>query len=132
MSKIILASAGTGKTYRLALEFLLLLLNRVPAMEILVITFTRKATQEIRERILDFLNVLLSEDDSSSERIELVNNLHELQVDINWTHDVLAWISLQRGFLQIYTIDAFTQILFRQISMPVMGDRKSTRLNSSH
>lgn len=52
------ASAGSGKTYRLTLEYLTLLFegmrdeNTVKYNAILVVTFTNKATVELRERIL--------------------------------------------------------------------------------
>jgi len=46
------ASAGTGKTYTLALLFLRLLLEQGLAVDqILVVTFTRAATGELRDRI---------------------------------------------------------------------------------
>ncbi|MEQ8994155.1 MAG: UvrD-helicase domain-containing protein, partial [Pseudomonadales bacterium] len=50
--RLIEASAGTGKTFSLAGLFLRLLVEqRVDVAEILVMTFTRAATQELRERI---------------------------------------------------------------------------------
>ncbi|WP_456385660.1 exodeoxyribonuclease V subunit beta [Desulfolithobacter sp.] len=50
--KLIEASAGTGKTYTIVLLFLRLLLEkRLPVDEILVVTFTRAATEELRDRI---------------------------------------------------------------------------------
>ncbi len=55
VKKVIRASAGTGKTYRLSLEYISLLLRcrseGIHFSEILVITFTKKATAEIRDRI---------------------------------------------------------------------------------
>ena len=46
------ASAGTGKTFTLAGLFLRLLLeHKVPATEILVVTYTKAATAELRDRI---------------------------------------------------------------------------------
>lgn len=64
LARIIRASAGTGKTYRLALEYLDIVLRYAPVVpdicsEIAVVTFTRKATAEIRERILSFMAILL-------------------------------------------------------------------------
>ncbi len=51
-SRLIEASAGTGKTYTLALLFLRLLLERqLDVDQILVVTFTRAATGELRDRI---------------------------------------------------------------------------------
>lgn len=52
---IISASAGTGKTYTMAIKYLLALNEGVNFENILVITFTKKATAEIRERIIIFL-----------------------------------------------------------------------------
>ena len=50
--RLLEASAGTGKTYTLTLLFLRLLLERELAIDqILVVTFTRAATGELRDRI---------------------------------------------------------------------------------
>ncbi len=50
--EIVLASAGTGKTFRLSSRIIGLLNAGVPAQEILASTFTRKAAGEILERVL--------------------------------------------------------------------------------
>ena len=60
---LIEASAGTGKTYTIALLFLRLLLEQELAVdEILVVTFTDAAVEElrgrIRQRIRDAVDVL--------------------------------------------------------------------------
>jgi len=49
---VVLASAGTGKTYQLALAFARLLVLGVPPESILASTFTRKAAGEILDRVL--------------------------------------------------------------------------------
>ncbi|MDR1951774.1 MAG: UvrD-helicase domain-containing protein [Bacteroidales bacterium] len=47
------ASAGSGKTFRLALEYLKLLLSKPNAhRNILAVSFTNKATGEMKQRIL--------------------------------------------------------------------------------
>ena len=56
---VIKASAGTGKTYRLSLHYIKLLLKGVNYENILITTFTRKATQEIKDRIFQHLDYLL-------------------------------------------------------------------------
>ncbi len=52
------ASAGTGKTYQLAIRILLMLLKNIDPKDILGLTFTKKATDEMLERILFFLDKL--------------------------------------------------------------------------
>ena len=52
---VLKASAGTGKTYRLSLEFIGNLIKNIDYKDIIVMTFTKKATAEIKERIYDFL-----------------------------------------------------------------------------
>ena len=76
-TKIIKASAGTGKTYSLSLEFLNILLTNqeVSFEEIVVITFTNKATAEIRQRIFSHLENILAK---NNKGIEIINNLQKL------------------------------------------------------
>ena len=50
------ASAGSGKTFRLAVEYIKLLICNPRAYEgILAVTFTNKATEEMKTRILSQL-----------------------------------------------------------------------------
>ena len=50
------ASAGSGKTFTLAVEYIkLLILNPRAYRQILAVTFTNKATAEMKERILQQL-----------------------------------------------------------------------------
>lgn len=58
---VLKASAGTGKTYRLSLEYIVALYKKediepIDYKNILVMTFTRKATAEIKEGILNKLS----------------------------------------------------------------------------
>jgi ATP-dependent helicase/nuclease subunit A len=49
------SSAGSGKTYQLAMEFVALAVKNPNLFnKILAVTFTNKATREMKERILDF------------------------------------------------------------------------------
>ena len=51
--KIYRASAGSGKTFTLALEYIkLLIADQGAYRRILAVTFTNKATAEMKERIL--------------------------------------------------------------------------------
>ncbi|MCC8034930.1 MAG: UvrD-helicase domain-containing protein [Rikenellaceae bacterium] len=57
--KIIKASAGSGKTFRLAYEYILRLIrDPLSYKHILAVTFTNKATEEMKRRILTELNTL--------------------------------------------------------------------------
>jgi len=66
-SALIEASAGTGKTYTIATLFVRLLLERrLSVSEILVVTFTRAATSELRERIRRRLHEVIAAIDAGS------------------------------------------------------------------
>lgn len=55
------ASAGSGKTYNLALEYIYLCLKHYPAdtyAHIMAITYTNKAVEEMKSRILKFFTLL--------------------------------------------------------------------------
>lgn len=66
--RIYKASAGSGKTYRLAYEYVLLLFrNRAeahPHRGTLAVTFTNKATDEMKRRIVQELHALATRDDA--------------------------------------------------------------------
>ena len=65
---LIEASAGTGKTYNITRIYLRLLLERELTVEqILLMTFTKDATQELRGRIDAFIRLALSDWDSLCE-----------------------------------------------------------------
>ncbi|HEX7454994.1 MAG TPA: UvrD-helicase domain-containing protein, partial [Gallionella sp.] len=62
-SVVVEACAGSGKTWLLVSRVVRLLLEGVPPGEILAITFTRKAAQEMQARLRDWLYDLASRDD---------------------------------------------------------------------
>ena len=121
-NKIILkASAGTGKTYRLSLEYIYNLLKNIDFKNIVVVTFTKKATAEIKERIFDFLYQVAFE---KSKGIELKKNLKEIY---NLSEDDFDKEKLQNIYfemlknkedIRIYTIDSFTNRIFKQAIAP--------------
>ena len=73
---VVEASAGSGKTYALARRYLQLLINppltleQIPLRTILAITFTNKATVEMKERILEFLKRIAFDDFTLQTTIE--------------------------------------------------------------
>ncbi len=59
------ASAGTGKTYTLVrLVILLIVKQNVPLSKLLLVTFTRKATKELRHRLKELLHTLITQSDA--------------------------------------------------------------------
>lgn len=67
-SSLIAASAGTGKTYKLAARFISLLALGVPPTVMIALTFTRKAAQEFQERIIREL-ASGAADDAGAEKL---------------------------------------------------------------
>lgn len=65
---VIKASAGTGKTYQLAVRFIGLLAAGASPDEILATTFTRKAAGEILDRVLSWL-AAAADDDAERENL---------------------------------------------------------------
>lgn len=130
--RIICASAGTGKTHRLSLEYIALLLQYYGKPEfsidsILALTFTRKATAEIRERIVSHLSLLVSKEESDKRR-DLLGNLRILspadttelnQTERNLLTSALREISCDHSRLQVMTIDAYIGNIFRNIVRPL-------------
>jgi ATP-dependent exoDNAse (exonuclease V) beta subunit len=118
---IIKASAGSGKTFRLATEYLKLILQ--PQSEffssgyfahILAITFTNEATAEMKNRILEELKIL-SEHPSRSQHLPLFStSLSEEEVARRATLTLDA-ILHQFDRFAISTIDKFFQTLVRNI-----------------
>ncbi|MCA9003029.1 MAG: UvrD-helicase domain-containing protein, partial [Planctomycetes bacterium] len=64
---LLLASAGTGKTYQLSAHFVGLLLQGVTPERILATTFTRKAAGEILDRVLQRLVEVATDDRAAAE-----------------------------------------------------------------
>ncbi len=134
-SSIITASAGTGKTYRLSLEYIRILLDYYPEPgiesdftidNILVLTFTRKATAEIKERIIEHLHLLTtSHPEQDKERQELISSLLEgaatelSKKQIRILTSVVQRINADRRLLQIMTLDSYIHSIFRNIVRPL-------------
>ena len=77
LRKLLRASAGTGKTYRLTGHYLELLRRGAPADTILATTFTRKAAGEIFGRVLSRLADTADTDpDARRLLLELCRTLH--------------------------------------------------------
>ncbi|EJB49181.1 RecB-like helicase [Helicobacter pylori] len=113
------ASAGSGKTFALSVRFLALLFKGANPSEILTLTFTKKATAEMKERILDYLKILQKENlESGKEKSQ--NILKELEEKYHLDPSLVrnnAQKIYQRFLnaeIRISTIDAFFQSILRK------------------
>jgi ATP-dependent helicase/nuclease subunit A len=75
-SVVVEACAGSGKTWLLVSRIVRLLLDGVKPGEILAITFTRKAAQEMQARLHEWLHLLAVQDDDKVRQF-----LHERGLD---------------------------------------------------
>ncbi|BDA05770.1 DNA helicase [Helicobacter pylori] len=115
------ASAGSGKTFALSVRFLALLFKGANPSEILTLTFTKKATAEMKERILDYLKILQKENlEDKKEKEKSQNILKELEEKyrLNPSFVQNSAQKIYQRFLnaeiRISTIDAFFQSILRK------------------
>ncbi|MDX1284198.1 MAG: UvrD-helicase domain-containing protein, partial [Draconibacterium sp.] len=111
------ASAGSGKTFQLVVEYLKIILeNSFNYKHILAVTFTNKATNEMKSRILEQLYKLANNEKS--------DYLNELQKKSGYTEarirekakEVLKNILHDYNRFSINTIDSFTQKVIKSFN----------------
>ena len=119
--KIYKASAGSGKTYTLAVEYIKFLIqNPFAYRQILAVTFTNKATAEMKERIVQQLYGLATGDADSDSYLRSISKGLGGKV----TDEVIrenAGIALQNilhdySRFRVQTIDAFYQEVIRNLA----------------
>lgn len=81
-SVVVEACAGSGKTWLLVTRMLRLLLAGAAPSDILAITFTRKAAEEMRQRLLDILAQLASADDEGVVRELIARTVDEREAPL--------------------------------------------------
>lgn len=137
MIEIMKASAGSGKTFNLARKYIALLLenkDRHAYRHILAVTFTNKATDEMKSRILRELYILSTEPMESGYRNDFVPALFDSHAALkeaaetvlyNILHDYSAFSvsTIDRFFQQ--TLKAFTREIGQFASYQVELDRDS-------
>ncbi|WP_338995001.1 UvrD-helicase domain-containing protein [Fusobacterium animalis] len=160
---VLKASAGTGKTYRLSLEYIVALCKKgdiepIDYKNILVMTFTRKATAEIKEGILNKLsefmeiyeiskksefsvieaisNSKLIDDKKKSNYFNLIDSIKNIEPNLRIDNNFLENLSKvnkeiikNKEKLKIYTIDAFFNIIFKNIVTNLMKIKSYTMLD---
>ena len=117
------ASAGSGKTYSLARTYITLLLknpDRYAYRHILAVTFTNKATEEMKNRILKELHVLSTTAESSDYHDYFIpsmfSSVHEIKQKAGAVlHDILHDYSA----FAVSTIDRFFQQTLKAFSREI-------------
>src|SRR5690554_2527679 len=108
------ASAGSGKTFQLVAEYLkLILINPLNYKNILAVTFTNKATTEMKNRILQQLYKLSGKEDSPY--INLLQKELSLGEEGIRQRAGLALKNILHDYsrFSISTIDSFTQRIIK-------------------
>ena len=116
------ASAGSGKTFTLAVEYIkLLIINPRTYRQILAVTFTNKATAEMKERILTQLYGIWKEDPASDAYLKRIKE------DLNPSPPpdkelrqragmALQYMLHDYSRFRVETIDSFFQSVMRNLA----------------
>ena len=113
------ASAGSGKTFTLASEYITLVVkNPQDYRSILAVTFTNKATQEMKTRILSQLYGIahsLPDSEAYYEQVRMKTGFSEQTIREN-AAKALSLLTHHYNEFRIQTIDAFFQSVLRNLA----------------
>ena len=122
MLKIYRASAGSGKTFRLTQDYIHLLFSAKYThahRHILAVTFTNKATEEMKSRILEELHLLASGQESNYRKgLMKAHQLTAESVNQKARH-ILTNILHDYTAFSISTIDRFFQQIIRSFAREI-------------
>ncbi|RXJ99307.1 recombinase RecB [Arcobacter sp. CECT 8986] len=104
------ASAGSGKTFALTVRYISLLLKDANPSEILTLTFTNKAANEMSERIYKTLQTL-GDDEAYLNAIQIQSGLSKEQI-LGKKHLLVK--KFVNATLSIFTIDKFVNKILRE------------------
>lgn len=120
------ASAGSGKTFALVVRYLSMILSsNTGYRSVLAVTFTNKATAEIKERILKILYQLARKGsgvpDANNEAAPYLAQLSNLlgtgeQEICKRAATVLRNLLIEYSFFSVHTIDSFFQRILREFA----------------
>ncbi|HBI81407.1 MAG TPA: hypothetical protein DDY04_05590 [Bacteroidales bacterium] len=118
MSELLIykASAGSGKTYRLVAEYLKLLIEKPQAYrEILAVTFTNKATAEMKGRIIEKLYRLKNGYETDMLQTLKDETSRDEQFIKKQAESALSYILHDYSMFSISTIDSFVQRIIQNL-----------------
>ena len=113
--KLYRASAGSGKTFRLARDYVLLLLQNPDLFRnILAVTFTNKAADEMKSRIMKKLFEISTSEDETDYTDYFVDETGLSRKEVRERAGrILKSILHQYSFFSVQTIDSFFQKVIR-------------------
>ncbi len=120
------ASAGSGKTFALSVRFIALILMGAKINEILALTFTKKASNEMKKRVIEtFLS--FEKEEKKAECEQLCKFLGKSKNELLALREARKQEFLQQD-LKIYTFDAFFGRILRgfALNLGLMSDFKSS------
>ena len=126
MLSIYKASAGSGKTHTLTREYLVMLFRDyqkrrdqwMPHSRILAVTFTKKATAEMKERILQALYTLSTTPEDSPFYNDLLQHFHlDTPTLQSQARQLLIAILKDYNHFSVSTIDGFFQQVIRTFAL---------------
>ena len=119
-SNLIEASAGTGKTYSIALLTLRLVIEKkIPIEKILMVTFTKAAVAELEIRVRAFVRIALKVSRGETIGDPTITNLVNDQIEIQGGKEVSDRLETAQLFLDetsVLTIHSFCQRTLSEFS----------------
>ncbi|WP_420315762.1 UvrD-helicase domain-containing protein [Ekhidna sp.] len=113
------SSAGSGKTYTLAKEYLKLALRSEDYYQkILAVTFTNRAAEEMKERVLEFLITIAKGEHELIPSFEIELNKSRTQI-VQAAQDSLSHLLHHYSYFNITTIDTFFHRVIRSFSREI-------------
>ncbi len=106
------ASAGSGKTFNLVVRYLSLLFMGEESESIVALTFTNKAANEMRERVIETLRSL----EKRGELAEIIKVSGLSEMEILASRNSILW-KLLRSEIKIFTIDTFFGMILRKFAL---------------
>ncbi len=119
--KLYKASAGSGKTYTLVKEFLILCLssnNSFSYKGILAVTFTNKAANEMKAKIMSYLDGIINNDQGSKNMKEDLLEIIGVDYDTLRDRAIKLYDDILHNYsdLNVSTIDSFIQQVSRSFA----------------